>query len=762
MLTPMPDSSPSTPERSIAPLGALVLTSGLAGLSWEVLWQHHAGLALGISAQGAALTLACTMGGMALGSLWMGRRLNRRPPSHPLRLYAALEAVVGLAGLWLAPGFVLLERFDVAVYHAVPVLAPLLRTLGIVALLGPPTVAMGATLPTFRLLSDARRAPLSLLYGLNTSGAALGTLGSAFVLIPRLGVFATGLTTVCLDLAVAVGALVLSTRSDSAPPRAEILARQPSAEVAIGSGGDEPPVLSRNAARIAVVLTGIASFVLEVAWFRSLRAAFQSTTDGFAVMLAAVLVPLALGARLATKVPRKSSALGMLLAVAGLGALLANPLVERLDLLRGLYDAHSFAVLQLGRLAVGALVVCPAMLPLGAALPWVLDRERDPGEVGVLYGLNTMGAVVGSLSAGWLLLPVGGAVKAAWLASGLLLAAALPFLDGRGRVLVLGSGSVGLALAAQLQSGLGWARVQGAGSMQVVAYAEGPDATVSVVEAEGRVRHLFIDGFETTSESLGGHYMAWMGRLPMLLHPRPERALVICFGTGQTANGVRREGPTSLDVVDLSPAVLSMAPLFATNEQVLEDPRVRTVVMDGRAWMRRTDTDYDVITLEPMDPHFAGTNALYDLEFYRLAEARLRPGGVLAQWVPLHILAPLDAASITRTFLEVFPESLLWVDPVDGTAILLGRKPGPGLGPWPTWYGLDRASPGRNLSPEAIREVALQGAALRRYADEGMLVTDDNQLLSYGPGRRAMIEQHDHEKLWKDNLDHLRALAAAH
>jgi spermidine synthase len=159
----------------------------------------------------------------------------------------------------------------------------------------------------------------------------------------------------------------------------------------------------------------------------------------------------------------------------------------------------------------------------------------------------------------------------------------------------------------------------------------------------------------------------------MLLHPAPRRALVICFGTGQTANGVRREGVERLDIVDVSPAVLSMAPLFPSNERVLQAPGVRPIVMDGRAWLRRTSLRYDVVTLEPMSPRFAGTNALYSLEFYRLVAARLTPEGVAAQWLPIHLLSPFEAASIAATFQAVFGDASLWLDPVDHTGVLLGR-----------------------------------------------------------------------------------------
>jgi len=249
---------------------------------------------------------------------------------------------------------------------------------------------------------------------------------------------------------------------------------------------------------------------------------------------------------------------------------------------------------------------------------------------------------------------------------------------------------------------------------------------------------LMIDGFSASSTGLGTHYMAWMGRLPMLLHTRPERALVICFGTGQTANAVRQEGVSHLDVVDISAAVFSVAPLFVINQNVLQDPRVHAAVMDGRAWLRRSRDLYDVISLEPMPPTFAGVNSLYSLEFYRLAKARLSEGGLIAQWLPFHLVNSFEASSIVRTFLEAFPSSLLWIDPLNGTGILLGKNQTSDSQSEAafSWPGLERSAEGRNLSAQQIAEAARFNARqLQRFAARGAVITDDNQLLSYGYGR---------------------------
>lgn len=738
------------------PVRALVLLSGVAGLTWELVWQHHAALATGVSAVGAAITLACTMGGMAAGSLVAGRLLRRRRPARPVRLYGLLEAAIGVSGLLLGPGFAALERLDGAVWRLAPGAAPLVQAAGIALLLGPPALAMGATLPVFRLMSDRHGVSLASLYGLNTAGAALGVLGAAFVVVPALGMELTAALATMINLSVCLAAwLGAGEKAGTAPAPA---------------GSDHRPAadpLPPGVAAVAVAVTGFATFALEVAWFRSLRAAFQSTTDSFALILAAVLVPLALGARVAAALRARRGALAGSLGLAAALVLLATPVIERFDLLAP--GRGGYWPVVLGRLGLSVAVMGPPMLALGVALPWVLDRQAHPRAVGRLYALNTAGAVAGALSAAWLLLPTLGFARTAW-GAGLLIAAAATWIarrqgaPGRLRPWAPASfGAVGLVVAVAAESGVGRLRVQGAhltGEHRVLASHEGPDATVSVVAYPDGVRELVIDGFHTSGESRNGHYMAWMGHLPMILHPDPGRALVICFGTGQTANAVRREGPRHLDIVELSPAVLAMAPLFPSNEGVLDDPRVHTHVMDGRAWLRRTDARYDVVTLEPMEPHFAGTNALYSRRFYELVAARLNPGGIVAQWLPLHLLTPEEAAAVTATFHAVFPDALLWIDPIDRTGILVGRHGRPRGTPW-TWPGLDRTGVRRDLDPAQIRAaVNLDPPALARYAALGPLITDDNQYLAYGPGRRRIWAFGSNAAVHRANLDLARRVAA--
>ena len=741
----MPPAPAAVRAASALTVHSLVFCGGVAALSWELVWQLQATLACGVSAVGTALVLAATMGGMTVGALAAGAWLRGRGVEHPLRAYGWLELVIGANGLLLLPGFAALEALDAYVYGVAPASAPWLQGVGVALLVGPATTAMGASVPLFQLVARSHATRISILYATNTVGAAGGVLLITFALLPALGVLRTCLLVASLNLAV-----FATTRVSASAPA--------TGEAAPAAGTDRSRRVSLGAAQVLVFVTGLATFGLEVAWFRMLRAAFWSTSATFAILLAAVLVPLAVGARAVPALRRRGVGPAAPLAVAGTAILLATPLIERMDRVVWIDGAHGFVLAQWFALTLAT--VGPAVACLATALPWCLEEYPETAATGRLYGLNTLGSVAGALLAAWVLLPAVGFARSAWLLAVLVLAAAAWVGAPRLRAATAIAGAAALVLAATFSSSPGRDRLYGDQTRgRILAHREGPDFTTSVKRSGSGVHYLLIDGFSASGEDALGAYMEWMGSLPALLHPRPERGLVICFGTGRTANALRKEGLAALDIVDVSRAVFDLAPHFAKNEGVLDDPRVRAIAMDGRAWLRRSRERYDVVTLEPMPPNFAGVNALYSREFYATLVERLAPGGVAAQWLPIHLLSTDHAASVAATFRAAFPDSIVWLDPVGATGILLGRAT-PGEEPLgASWPGLERASHDRELSADELARSTLLGSeAFGRYADGATLVTDDNQLLQFGqlrPGLRGRLAA----RYSRENLEILSEVA---
>jgi spermidine synthase len=781
----------------------LVAASGFAALSWEVMWQIKSTLALGVSAWGTALTLAITMGGMSLGSFLMGQLLKNKTIARPVRLYGVIECVIGVAGLALGPLFQTVESIDTWAYIHRPGSAAMMHILSIVTVLGIPTICMGATLPVFGLVARQFRTSISVLYGLNTLGAACGCLLVAFLLIPLFGVSHAVWIISSVNIAVGIITQLLDGGDDL--PGAPGTERRYESQPRITAGGT-PAVAA--AAYATIFVTGYATFLLEVAWFRSLTTAFHSTTVAFATMLAAVLIALGTGARLAPLLKEKKVQLGSLVTWAGILILLACPEMERIGVIINEYSILYPVLLILiwyimtldvigaparliyaalvpafhlvvsrfktggpGALAAGLVVaailaalyyvpppllewftvtlpvVGAPMLLLGLALPWILDNHDSPRQWGRIYALNTFASIAGALCAGWIFLPTIGFARTAWLAGGIVTATGVLTSPPQKRKMWGLLGVAALLAGMFFESGLGrtrvldWIAIGEFKPKKVLEYYEGPDATVSAVEydssksgTEPPVQELIINGFLTSGGlQKGADYMVWMGHLPMLLHPDPQKALVICFGTGRTLNAVREENPKSVDIVEINQHVLNLAHNFVkANKNILADPRVHPVIMDGRAYMRRTNKTYDVITLEPMPPNFAGVNALYSKEFYELARKRLGPHGIIAQWVPFHLVAPHYTLSIAKTFQSVFPNSILWSDPYSHTGILLGSVDDKAdLGA--SWPGFARTKITRELSEAEIRAaVTLNRRQLSSYAKNGEIISDDNQLLSYG------------------------------
>ncbi|MCY1335589.1 Polyamine aminopropyltransferase [compost metagenome] len=730
---------------------ALLFVSGAAALVYQVLWVKQLSLVVGVEVYAVTTGISAFFAGLALGGLVFGRWADRL--RRPVRLYAGLELGVALLGIGAT----------LALAHAAGPFARLEERIGALAwllpfaLVGLPAFLMGGTLP---VLVRALAPPAGQLgeaggrlYAANTAGAIGGTLLAAFVLLPQLGVTGSACAAALLNLLAAGGAWLARRGDERLPEPAR-----------------PQPAPRPTAARLAIALYCVAGGVAlgyEVVWTQSIVQFMSTRTYAFAMVLATYLAGLVLGsalyARRADRIGDPWGLFGVLIAVAGLLALLQ---IAGLD--RWLVFAQTRAelwMLQLTgselagmctRFAVAAL--CVVFLPttlLGAAFPLALRLAVDSGhvgrDVGAVVALNTLGGIVGVMLTGFLLVPGIGLVRT--LAVLAVLAAAVGCVAvWRGPQVTAGMRRTVIAIClATLAAGVLTPPqrlaelLPGARNGRIAFYEEGRGGTVAVVTQgrEGReFNRLYIQGVSNTGDSMPSlRYMRLQALLPLLIHRgEPRSALVIGFGTGITAGAMLRHPGLQRPVVaELLPEVLQAAHLFRGNYGAIDDPRLDIRLRDGRRELLRSAERYDVITLEPPPPSAAGVVNLYSRDFYQLAAARLQPGGLFAQWLPLPTQNTGDSRSLVRSFTDVFPHASLWTTEFH-EMLLIGS-----LEPQVLDAGRIRQRFEQPDVAAALREVGVDSAAallatrvtgregLLRFAGEARPVTDDQPRIEYAP-----------------------------
>jgi hypothetical protein len=178
------------------------------------------------------------------------------------------------------------------------------------------------------------------------------------------------------------------------------------------------------------------------------------------------------------------------------------------------------------------------------------------------------------------------------------------------------------------------------------------NAATIIATGEGGRKQLLVNGVGITSL---GPIPKLMAHMPMahLDHP-PQNALTICFGMGTTYRSLLSWG-IPVTAVELVPSVPRMFWYYhADGPQLLRSALSRVVIDDGRRYLERTSEQYDVITLDPPPPvEAAGSSLLYSKEFYAIINQRLRPHGILQQWLPEG--DPVVRSAVARALKESFP-----------------------------------------------------------------------------------------------------------
>src|SRR4051812_44024841 len=804
----------------------LYALSGAAALVYEVTWTRMLTLQLGHTVAAASTVLAAFMGGLAVGASIAGALPGSKTS---LRTYAILEVVVAAAALLL----------PFALGASVPALAwayadgsaaarfAVVRVAISLALLGVPAAAMGATFPIAANWFARDAADTGVLYALNTAGAAAGAIAAGFFLIPAIGLRATTWIGAALNLTAAAGAWWLSSTTINPEPAEPAEKSHPEKKGhkalrvqrvlrSTSSSSSPAPALACSAAAIS----GFAALVYEVAWTRLLALVIGPTTYAFATMAAAFISGLAigsaLGARLAARVRRPAVWLAAMLVTSAITATAAAWMAAtRMPLIVAAQvadPAAAFTQVIVTQAFGTALLLLPMTLALGATFPLALavagGADTIARDAALVYTANTAGAILGALSAGFVLIPALGlrltfqsaAIIGALGAAGCLVAAlgerrtpnderrttprgAATFAVRRSPFVV--AAAVGVVSVAAILVLPSWDRqllasgaykyapylgtdnfdtVLRAGTLDY--YKEGAAGTVSVRRLTGTTS-LAIDGKVDASNAGDMLTQRMLGLLPVLIHGKAHDICIIGLGSGVTlGSALAADVVEHADVVEISPEVVEASRFFdRENGGALSRPGVRLIVGDGRSHLLLTPQRYDVIVSEPSNPWMAGVASLFTREFFAAARARLKPDGLLCQWAHTYDISPRDLQSIVATFGSVFPQGTLWMVG-GGDLLLIGARGGEIL---PRLAAVEAGS-GKGTVGQALVDVGIsEGTApfallsqfaagpgdMQRYSSGALLQTDDRTALEYSAPRGI------YGRTREDNGAAIRALAAA-
>ncbi|MFL5356082.1 spermidine synthase [Archangium sp.] len=650
-------TAPTTLSRSrFRYLCALLFCTGMTSLVFQIIWMRGFGIILGSTIYSMSCVVTVFMLGLALGSFLMSRLLKhgRWLAAHPLAAYGGVELLVGLSSLLVTWTVFTHQGFYLSLSGSPA--APLLQLLATqftvcAALIAVPTTLMGMTLPLVsQLVTDRRQ--VSALYGVNTIGGATGSIVASFVLIYYLGCIRAGAVAAAVNALIFCAALLTSRYFPPVGAGAGDDAEAPSTTIPA-----EGRLLSRPLLLALAVFSGFIALSCEITWTRFLSLCFGNRVYVTSITLALILLFMGQAARMSSALLRGPNPLWRILLYSCSLTLIsfsAAFLLER----HALQATHPGLVV----LFILLMVVFPATA-LGLLFPMTLAaRPAGVGNpaswVGLVYGFNTLASLVGSLASGYVLINLIGSNGLIAFNSALLVVSlgglAYAFRPhfrlsdhALGGVALLGFLTIILPRSADVPPVVDAERA--------VVRSEDAHGIFSVVRMdEGRLRVLNnrTDLVYLYGDPITQYVQESQAYFPLLYAPKMEKVLNIGSGYGITAGAFSRVAEVrSIEAVEIVPALVEHADLFSPgNHRYFDNPRIQVHVTDGRHFLATTSERYDVISINVSDPYLPGSSSLFSREFYELARARLRPGGVLAQ----HIFGP-DIASLYHGIHEVFP-----------------------------------------------------------------------------------------------------------
>ena len=719
------------------------------------------------------------MGGLALGSYTGGKIIDRE--FNPLAAYAILEAGIGIYCL-LLPFFIdlafpLFQWIYLSLGDSYTQTS-LVRFSVCFALLIIPATFMGATLPVLSKFVSREEnfigKDVGTLYSINTFGAVLGAWASAFIFMRLFGVQATTGIAAAVNISIALIIYFLFK-----PPLKE---RLPFIET---SSDKEGPALKKSEIFILLsfLLSGLTALVYQVVWTRILSLLLGSSVYAFSMILSVFILGLALGTVTASRFLDRLSDLvkgyGLVQMMIGFSSLSIIPLFGRIPFVnRWIYEnwGQQFQFIQGANfIIIFGLLFIPTFF-MGTQFPIVIKilatkLETVGQNVGRVYAFNTVGAIIGSFLAGFVLIPALG-LQTTILSvvffnvllgiSLLVWGASISFnwkmyvLPGLFVLCVVIANSIPPWDKSVISSGsfmpyrIGDLREAELKKNKILYFKEGMHTTVTTELSTSGNIFLRVNGKTDASLALDMRTQLLSGYLPMLFHPKPESALVIGQGSGITLGAVEQFPVNKINLVEISPAVIEGSRFFDPfNHDALNDKRLSILLEDGRNHIALSQNTYDVIVSEPSNPWISGVGALFTVDFFELLKKRLNPGGLACIWVHTN-MSPDSFKSIVRSFTEKFPYVTMWESIAGDDYLLIGSEEEYGLSFEKAQKLLGNEVAGKDLAQIGIRNVPdlmslmiMSRPDLVEFSKNAPLHTDDNSLLEFNAPEYVYKDERD-------------------
>lgn len=659
--------------------------SGLSALVYEVLWLKQLGLLFGNTAYAASTTLGAFFTGLSVGGFFWGRKSAGN--KTPLRTYAFLE--LGICATALL--YLVISKAYYAIYPLLfEILGPhpsfflLVKFILASSLLFLPAFFMGGTFPIMGQQLIRTREHLgrngSLLYAFNTAGAALGAFVAGFYLPIIFGYRNSYFLACSLNLGIAFIAYYLS-RSEAKP----VITQRTAPESV-----ERPSALPKLLGTISFV-SGFVTLTLEVLWTQMFKQVLQNSVYSFSVVLVTFLLSLAIGSFVANILCRTKKSpfaiMTILMVLSGISVYISPAIFYRLtNGLAELSIATSWNNYVLAIFGLAALVIFFPCTIMGIIFPFLLKMYQQKSEgagqtIGRLTAINTIGAIFGSICAGFIFVNYVGIWTSIKIMAVLYFIVAAVVMEHGTVRRFLTQAAVGTALVSSLLLFLPLdfpvVKVSAKDKEKLYEVWQGSYGTVAVIR-RGRDLKIKINNTYDIGGSASVSGQSWQAHIPLFLHPNPQKVFFLGMGTGITAGGALSHPVKKVVVCELIPEVVQASQKYFSKvtNHLYDDPRAQVLVEDGRNFLLGTKEKYDVVISDLFTPWRAGIGSLYSREHFTSVQSHLNQNGLFAQWLPLAQLSKSEFCTIAKTMASVFPQVTMWrlnTEPSGPIIVLIGQ-----------------------------------------------------------------------------------------